>query len=113
MENHPKKKLLDLVREAIGRKHYSKRTEEAYIHWIKRYIFFHNKSHHAVLIIWSCILTGIGSGFHYCKQIKYTELLVIFYKNTNEEALLMNMLICKPAPEFFFGFPSHKLVDPQ
>jgi len=45
MENRPKKKLLVLVREAIYRKHYSKRTEEAYIHWIKRYIFFHNKRH--------------------------------------------------------------------
>ena len=45
MENRPKKKLLDLVREAIRRKHYSRRTEEAYIHWIKRYIFFHNKRH--------------------------------------------------------------------
>ena len=31
-----------LVREAIRRKYYSKRTEEAYIYWIKRYIFFHN-----------------------------------------------------------------------
>ena len=40
MENRPKKKLLDLVCEAIWRKHYSKRTEEAYIHWIKHYIFF-------------------------------------------------------------------------
>ena len=39
----PKKRLLVLVRQAIRRKHYSKRTEEAYIHWIKRYIFFHNK----------------------------------------------------------------------
>src|SRR3989337_3719156 len=45
MENRPKKKLLVLVREAIYRKHYSKRTEEAYIHCIKRYIFFHNKRH--------------------------------------------------------------------
>jgi len=45
MENRPKKKHLDLVREAIRRKHYSKRTEEAYIQWIKLYIFFHNKRH--------------------------------------------------------------------
>jgi len=45
MENDPKKKLLDLVREAIRRKHDSKRTEEAYIQWIKRYIFFHNERH--------------------------------------------------------------------
>ena len=41
----PKKRLLVLVREAIRRKHYSRRTEEAYIYWIKRYIFFHNKRH--------------------------------------------------------------------
>jgi len=39
------KKLLDQVREAIRLKHYSLRTEEAYVTWIKRYIFFHNKQH--------------------------------------------------------------------
>ena len=38
-------KLLDQVREAIRLKHYSIRTEEAYVNWIKRYIFFHNKRH--------------------------------------------------------------------
>jgi Phage integrase, N-terminal SAM-like domain len=41
----PKKKLLDRVREAIRLKHYSYRTEETYIQWIKRYIFFHNTRH--------------------------------------------------------------------
>ena len=41
----PKIRLLVIVREAIQRKHYSKRTEEAYIYWIKRYSFFHNKQH--------------------------------------------------------------------
>lgn len=40
-----KKKLLDLVRESIRLKHYSIRTEEAYVNWIKRYILFHNKTH--------------------------------------------------------------------
>ncbi len=38
-------KLLDQVRDRIRRKHYSLRTEEAYVHWIRRYIFFHNKRH--------------------------------------------------------------------
>jgi site-specific recombinase XerD len=38
-------KLLDQVRQAIRRRHYSDRTEKAYVHWIKRYIFFHNKRH--------------------------------------------------------------------
>lgn len=40
-----KSKLLDQVRSALRIRHYSYRTEEAYIHWIKRYIFFHNKRH--------------------------------------------------------------------
>ena len=40
-----KKKLLDLVRDKIRFKHYSYSTERTYIHWIKHYIFFHNKKH--------------------------------------------------------------------
>jgi len=40
-----KPKLLDQVRQAIRARHYSPRTEEPYVHWIKRYIFFHNKRH--------------------------------------------------------------------
>src|SRR5438128_2907362 len=40
-----KPKLLDQVREAIRTRHYSPKTEESYVHWIKRFIFFHNKRH--------------------------------------------------------------------
>ena len=43
----PKPKLLDQVREAIRMRHYSPKTEESYVHWIKRFIFFHNKRHPA------------------------------------------------------------------
>jgi len=43
----PKPKLLDQVRAAIRLRHYSLRTEEAYVHWIKRFIFFHGKRHPA------------------------------------------------------------------
>jgi len=42
-----KPKLLHLVRQAIRIRHYSPRTEEAYVHWIRRYIFFHNVRHPA------------------------------------------------------------------
>jgi integron integrase len=42
-----KPRLLDQVRALIRRKHYSIRTERAYVDWIKRYIFFHNKRHPA------------------------------------------------------------------
>ena len=38
-------KLLDQVSEVIRMKHYSIHTEQAYVEWIKRYIFFHNKRH--------------------------------------------------------------------
>jgi integron integrase len=44
MEPRPKK-LLDHVRDAIRLKHYSLHTEHAYVTWIKRYIFFHDKRH--------------------------------------------------------------------
>jgi site-specific recombinase XerD len=44
MEPRPKK-LLDQVREMIRMKHYSYRTEESYVNWIRRYILFHNKRH--------------------------------------------------------------------
>jgi len=33
------------VHEAIRVPHYSRRTEEAYVHWIKRLIYFHGKRH--------------------------------------------------------------------
>jgi integron integrase len=43
----PKPKLLDQVRQAIHARHYSPKTEESYVHWIKRFIFFHSKRHPA------------------------------------------------------------------
>lgn len=38
-------RLLDQVREVIRIRHYSIRTEEAYLQWIRRFIFFHGKRH--------------------------------------------------------------------
>jgi hypothetical protein len=38
-------RLLDQVRDTIRRKHYSIRTEHAYLGWIKRFILFHQKRH--------------------------------------------------------------------
>lgn len=43
----PKPRLLDRVREAVRTRHYSRRTEKAYVHWIRRFIFFHDKRHPA------------------------------------------------------------------
>ncbi len=38
-------RLLDQVRDVVRRRHYSYRTEETYLHWIKRFIYFSDKQH--------------------------------------------------------------------
>jgi integron integrase len=42
-----KPKLLDQVRKILRVTHYSLRTEEAYLQWIRRFILFHGKRHPA------------------------------------------------------------------
>jgi integron integrase len=44
-----KPKLLDQVRQAIRVRHYSRRTEEAYVGWIRRFIVFNGKRHPAAM----------------------------------------------------------------
>jgi len=41
----PAPRLLDRVRAAIRARHYSPRTESAYVHWIRRFILYHGKRH--------------------------------------------------------------------
>jgi integron integrase len=40
-----KPKLLDQVRDRCRTLHYSWRTEQAYVNWLRRFILFHNKRH--------------------------------------------------------------------
>jgi hypothetical protein len=40
-----KPRFLDTVRESLWARHYSRRTEEAYVAWIRRYIIFSGKRH--------------------------------------------------------------------
>jgi integron integrase len=42
-------KLLDQVRELMRVRHYSYRTEETYLYWIRQYILFNGKQHPALL----------------------------------------------------------------
>lgn len=44
-----KPRLLERVRSTLRLRHYSRRTEQAYVAWIRRYIFFHGKRHPAEL----------------------------------------------------------------
>jgi len=43
----PKPRLLDRVRGAIRARHYSRRTEKAYVAWTRRYVLFHDTRHPA------------------------------------------------------------------
>src|SRR5689334_7967507 len=50
MERHPdpshtSPRLLDQVRTRVRTRHYSRRTEDTYVHWIRRFILFHGKRH--------------------------------------------------------------------
>jgi integron integrase len=38
-------KLMDLMHDALRSRHYSRRTEQAYCLWVRRFIYFHNVRH--------------------------------------------------------------------
>jgi integron integrase len=38
-------RFLEVVRRKLRERRYSRRTEEAYVHWIRRYIVFHGRRH--------------------------------------------------------------------
>ena len=44
-----KRKLLDQMREVLRRRHYSRRTEQSYCGWVKRFIHFHGMQSRAEL----------------------------------------------------------------
>ncbi len=41
----PKPRLYDRAVQGLRTRHYSRRTEEAYLHWIRRFLVFHNGTH--------------------------------------------------------------------
>ena len=45
-----KRKLLEAVRARIRAKHYSYRTEEQYVDWIRRFILYSGKRHPADML---------------------------------------------------------------
>ena len=45
--NNKQPKLLNQVQNRIWAKHYSIRTEQAYLDWIKKFIIYHGKRHPA------------------------------------------------------------------
>ena len=45
MAEHNPPKLIDQLTDELRTRHYSKRTEQAYVLWVKRYIRFHKMRH--------------------------------------------------------------------
>ena len=65
------KKLLDQARDRLRAMHYSYRTEETYVDWMRRFILFHQKRHPAQMGApeIQSFLTRLGTA---CRRI-YTE----------------------------------------
>ena len=53
-------KLLDRVKQAVRARHYSQRTEEAYVMWIRRYILFHGKRRNWTIVVRPLWTTVVG-----------------------------------------------------
>lgn len=94
-----KKKLLDIVREKIRVKHYSIKTEQSYVGWVKQYIFFHNKKHPidmgkkeieeflTYLAVERKVSPGTQNQAFSALLFLYTQVLGIDLKNSNIQAL--------------------------
>jgi hypothetical protein len=57
------------VRDAIRARHYSRRTEEAYVHWIRRYIVFHKKVHPSTLGAPEIGISHLARGSPTCERV--------------------------------------------
>ena len=68
-------KLLEEVRDLIRTLHYSYRTEEAYLNWIRQYILFHGKRHPTEMgaAEVSAFLTHLAVKRHSSKRVCFTE----------------------------------------
>ena len=77
-------KLLDRVRAAVRTRHYSRRTEEAYAAWIRRYIVFHGTTHPAQMgaaeisrfLTWLAVERGVSAS----TQNQALSALLFLYK---------------------------------
>jgi hypothetical protein len=58
--------LLDRVRAALRLRPYSRRTEDAYVAWIRRYVLFHGKRHPAEMSATelTAFLSGLAVDHH-------------------------------------------------
>ncbi|HKO00915.1 MAG TPA: integron integrase [Thermoanaerobaculia bacterium] len=90
MSDKPRK-LLDRVRDQIRTRHYSARTEEAYVMWIKRFILFHRKRHPASMDAEhvNAFLSHLATDLHVSASTQNQALgaLLFLYRHVLDEPL--------------------------
>jgi len=96
-------KLLDQVRIAVRRKHYSPRTEEAYVHWVRRFVLFHGRRHPAELGIdqIGAFLNHLASGARVSASTQNQArcaLLFLYREVLGRDLHLPRALAAAPAP---------------
>ena len=86
----PEPRFLDRVRTAVRTRHYSRRTEEAYIGWTKRFILFHRKRHPATMgagEVNAFLLHLVESNVSASTQAQALSALVFLYRHVLDDPL--------------------------
>jgi Phage integrase, N-terminal SAM-like domain len=109
MSNHPPK-LLDRVSAALRARHYSRRTDEAYVMWIKRYNKKHPSSMGGEEV--NAFLTSLGVDDHVSASTQNQALsaLLFLYREVLSDPLprvddliRANRASCRAAASRFMG----------
>jgi integron integrase len=100
----PKPKLIDQVRQAIRTRHYSYRTEKAYVHWIKRYIFFHDRRHPVDMAEPEIgrFLTSLATDGHLSASTQnraFNALLFLYHEILNKKIGLIDSVVRAKRPQ--------------
>ncbi|MGH7784523.1 MAG: integron integrase, partial [Candidatus Binatia bacterium] len=99
-----KPKLLDQVRQAIRTRHYSEKTEKAYVHWIKRFIFFHNKRHPAEMaeLELGQFLSSLATDGHVSASTQnqaFNALLFLYHEVLNKKIGMIDGVVRAKRPQ--------------
>jgi hypothetical protein len=103
IEEATRPRLFDLARESIRRLHYSHRTEQTYLHWIRRFILFSGKRHPRELgaAEVTAFLTDLATTRHVASatQNQVLAALLFLYKEVLAEPLpwLDELVHAKPS----------------
>jgi len=108
IESAARPRLLDLTRESIRRLHYSHRTEETYLHWIKRFILFSGKRHPREMgaAEVTAFLTDLATTRHVASSTQNQALAALLF--------LYKEVLSAPLPwldELVHAKPSNKTAD--